>query len=79
MQAPELPPQTKGAHGGRPAAPKTRLVQVPTFPEALQTSQGPAHSELQHTPSTHFPDVHCRDWVQGLPFASFTTQLPAEQ
>jgi hypothetical protein len=79
MQVPELPPQTKGAHGGRPAAPKARFVHVPTFPEALQTSQGPAHSELQHTSSTHFPDVHCRDAAQGLPFGSFATQLAAEQ
>jgi hypothetical protein len=55
------PEQTKGAQEGVPTEPEERIVQTPfaTAPsEAAQTSQPDPQSELQQTPSTHFPFRH---------------------
>lgn len=61
------PPHTKGEQvDGVPAA---ALEQVPSCPERLQKSHPPPQAELQHTPSTQFPDWHWPAEPQVEPLA----------
>ena len=56
-----------------------RFAQVPTEPERSHASQAPPQAVSQQTPSTQLPEVHSLAVAQALPFASFGTQLLAEQ
>jgi len=74
-----VPLHRYGAHDGEPTAVAGRFVHVPTEPAALHALQGPAHAEVQHTPSAQNPDWHAAPLVHALPAASRGTQAPIEQ
>lgn len=70
-----LPLQTKAAHEGEPAEPAGLGVQVPLS----QLSHAPAQLELQHTPLTQFPEVHCEALAHAAPLPPLLTHAPAVQ
>lgn len=74
----QLEPSPLHAARGAIGAPVT-AVHVPTEPLTLHAWHCPLHALLQHTPSTHCPDKHCRACVQDWPFAAFATHAPVEQ
>jgi hypothetical protein len=50
---------------------------VPIAPVTSHAAHWPVHAELQHTPSTQKPDVHCVAPPQDTPSASRATHRPA--
>lgn len=52
---------------------------MPTEPIRLQAEQVPLHATLQHTPSSHWPDVHSVSPAHVTPLAFFDTQLVPSQ
>jgi hypothetical protein len=48
------------------------------FKTAVQASHSPVHAVSQHTPSAHWPLVHCDGPVQAAPFARSGMQWPVE-
>ena len=61
------------------SVPLAWLRQVPTKPVRLHATHAPLHEELQHTPSTHWPELHSHAPLHDAPFAFFAVQvLPAQ-
>jgi hypothetical protein len=54
-------------------------VQVPTAPARLHAWHVPLHAALQHTPSTHFPELQVLPAVHAAPLASLAAHTPALQ
>ncbi len=77
-----VPPQAlpSEAQAGLPptGAPDT-ATHAPTLPATLQDSHCPAQLELQHTPSTQFPEAHASATVQAVPLTPRGVQVPALQ
>ncbi len=74
-----LPLQTKGAHVGTPAAPEASVVQAPSAVApvaALQTSQDPAHVELQQTLFLQESDRHWSFAAHAPAVDRRATQVP---
>lgn len=44
-----------------------------------QVSHAPAQAELQHTPPTQLPEVHCEAVLQAAPLPPLLTQAPPVQ
>lgn len=72
-----LPLQRKPEHEGRPGVPAGAAVQVPGV--ALHTSHGLPHAVLQQKPSMHWCEAHCAEFVQAMPLARGTPQVPPLQ
>jgi hypothetical protein len=78
------PPQSSGWSHSPAAARQTVLagtaLHVPTDPEFVHESQGPAlHWVLQQTPSAQKPIAHCEGALHGCPRPSFASQTPPWQ
>ena len=63
----------------RGSVPAAADEHVPTLPTAPQVWQVPVQAVLQQTPSTQKPLAQSPLAAQAVPFASWATQLPAEQ
>ena len=55
------------------------LLQVPMKPVRLHATHEPVHALLQHTPSTHWPELHSQVLLHEAPLLFFPVQLEPEQ
>ena len=81
-----LVPSQKPPHAPEPRQPGLpargmpfTATQVPMLPTWSQAWHSPPHASLQQTPSTQLLLVQCDGEPHVTPFASFATQIPAEQ
>lgn len=90
MQARLLAPLQDPPHGAVPPpvhaprapcgwVPEVVSEQTPTLPETSQASHCPPHAELQHTLSTHEPEVQLELVAHAEPLTTFGTHAPALQ
>ena len=63
--------------GRLPCGAPATAVHAPTLPTASHASHWPVQAELQHTPSTQWPELHSASLKQPVPFATCATHTPA--
>ncbi len=55
------------------------LLQVPRKPARLHATHEPVQAPLQHTPSTHWPELHSQVLVHEAPLLFFPVHVEPEQ
>lgn len=73
------PLQVKAPQPFSGSEPLVWLRQVPTKPVRLHATHEPLHELLQHTPSTHWPELHSQVLLHEAPFAFFAVQVEPAQ
>lgn len=61
------------------SVPAIWFVHVPRLPNMLHATQAPVHEVWQHTPSTHWPELHSQALLHDAPSIFFPVHVEPEQ